>query len=219
LPTYPGVESVTLKNKLESRIRGWFPQDIVMVSTKVKVNTENVQPSLLIPANCTLSSTKYAMGFTIFLVILYGYTSFRSLNIVRHPISLSQAVAFVVLGLVVSAVASIPLTKNKLDQLQNSYRSPLQKKELFLPLASAGLLFVLSYFVSLACQVSVFLVTPLSFYTWSVSFFAIRAAMFEDFERKENMRIMQGWFIPELLLIPKAPDSKVNNRKSWLIKR
>lgn len=196
------------RETLKNRIRGWFPQDSVVVTSKVKVKAERQQPPPTIPANYTMSATKASWVTSVLCIGFFGYMAFNFLKIAEYfPISMLQASAFVLVGLAAGAVSCIVWTKNKLKQLKIYCTSPMNGKDLALPMALIGVLLVSSSFGSFMLQISIYSAFLVSTLAFGVTYAVITPIMYAAFERKQNMRIMRGGFYADLALIPKAPYS------------
>jgi hypothetical protein len=210
---------MTDKKKRILDIRGWFPQEPLTISTRLKVNNENRQPPLIIPPEYKISATKVAGATAIFWIILYSSTFFTFLNIERYPIPGFQAAAWITAGLAVGTISCAAFTKNQLSRLSRNYRFSTDTKDVVLLIVPAVLFFMFGFFISwsisdVARHLPSLQGLLFSFYAWGVSFEITRVVLFASFEKRENMRIVQSWFGGEFLLIPKAPSSNVNRSET-----
>jgi hypothetical protein len=116
-------------------------------------------------------------------------------------------------GLTVGILSNYMFTQSQLCRLSRSYRiEGPNKKELFLLIApiltilASSFLFNSSFFnATQALNLSL-----LSAYMTLVPHMPIRFCMFHSYEKKENMRIMQDWMDPGLILIPQPPKPEEN---------
>jgi hypothetical protein len=88
---------MTVKKSLENRIRGWFPHEPTMISTRLEMTRESKQPPLIIPPEYNVNATKFAGAFSIFSIIFWGFMIF-SIDFTMHPISAFQIVAWIIAG-------------------------------------------------------------------------------------------------------------------------
>ncbi len=180
-----------------------------MISTRLNVNHENKQPPLIIPSEYKLSATKFAAGLAIFWLMLYGFTIFTSLDLERYPISAFQVVAWIIAGLAVGTISSAMFTLNQLGRLSKYYQFSTNGKDIVLFIVPTVLFFIFGFFGgrSIGIGVQGFLISG---YAWGLSLQITRIVMLLAFERKENMRLMQSWWGPNIFLMPKAPNINVN---------
>ena len=206
------------KRSLQNRIRGWLPQEPHMISTRFKVEHENKQPLLMIPPEYKISATKVAGAFAVFWIILYGFMFFTSLNLERYPISGFQVAAWVIAGLGVGTISCAILTKNQLSRLSKDYQTSINLKDMVLLAVPIVLLCIFGILISRSIgsstHIPYFQGLTFSIYAWGVSCVITRVALFASFEKRENMRIMQGWLEGGLVLIPKPPNSDVNRSEA-----
>lgn len=195
---------MNVKKSLGSRIRGWFPKEPTVISTRLKVNHENKQPPLIIPSDYKLSATKIAGAFAIFWLIFYGFIFFTSFSPTRNPISSFQIVAWIIAGLAVGLISNAIVTKNQLTRISKDYQFTPNGKDVVLVIVPIILLSIFSGFVSLFLYSSL-QVWLISIYAWGISFEITRIVLFAAFEKKENMRLMQSWWGANIILVPKAP--------------
>jgi hypothetical protein len=116
------------KKGLKSRIRGWFPQEASIISTRLQVTHENKQPPLIIPPEYKVSVIKSAGAFAAFWIIFYGLIIFNSINLERYGISSFQIVAWIVAGLAVGLISGTMSTKTNLIGFQKNI-NPLQREK------------------------------------------------------------------------------------------
>jgi hypothetical protein len=202
-------------NKLSSRIRGWFPREPYLISTRSKIKQENRPPPPIIPAY-KLSAIKFAGGYAIFWIIFYGLMFF-AFNPGRYPISGLQVAVWVIAGSAIGIFSGAAYTKNQLRRLMRDYQIFVDGKDIAL-LGVPIILFTFFVFLvslSIPSSIGVYVSQGLmiSVYSWGDSFVITRTIQLATFERRENMRIMQSWWNTDLVLIPKAPDSFLNNLK------
>lgn len=199
---------MTVKKSLENRIRGWFPKEPYLISTRVKVDCETKQQPPIIPSGYNVSSTKLLAGLTIFWIIFYGYFFFYAFNIFWHPISAFQIVAWIIAGLAVGIISDGILAKNQLSKLSKDYQFTTIGKDWGLFFASMVLFVIFSGFVSWFLYSSL-QVWAIFVYFWGVSSQITRVFLFAAFERKVKMRLMQSWWGTNIFLVPKAPSLEV----------
>jgi hypothetical protein len=197
------------KRSLQNRIRGWLPQEPFLTIKQVKVNSETKQPPPIIPAGYTLSATKVFGVFTIFWIIVYGLLFFNTPNLTRVPVSTFQAVAWIIAGLAVGTITGTILAKSQLRRLSKNYQFSTTGKDIVLIIVPIALFIIFSSILSWSTIL-------LSIYSLGVSFQITKWMLFFNFEKKENMRLMQSWWGTEIYLIPKAPQSKTNFRGELL---
>ena len=197
---------MNVKKSLENRIRGWFPQEPYAISTRLKVNHENKQPPLIIPLEYKVSTTKFLGGFAVFWIVFYGYIFFSSFNLINHPVSAFQMVAWIIAGLAIGVISDTVFTKNQLNRLSKDYQFTTNGKDWGLLIVPMVLFFIFSGFVSWFLYSSLQL-WVISVYSWAVSSQLTRVLLFAAFERKENMRTMQSWWGTRIFLVSKAPSN------------
>jgi hypothetical protein len=196
------------KQRLNSRIRGWFPQEPYLISTRSKLKEEKNLLPLIIPPQYKVSALKFSVMFSIFWIIVYGYMFFSSFNPGRGIVSGFQVALWVIAGLAVGTISCAVFTNNQLGRLLKEYKTiSLNKKDWVLLVAPMVLFFILSISVSWSIYGSPSQELLISFFAWGVSSEITRVALFANFEKKEKMRIMQTWFGEGFVLIPKAPVS------------
>lgn len=195
---------MTAKKSLENRIRGWFPKEPYLISTRVKMDCETKKPSPIIPSGYNLSSTKLLAGLTIFWIIFYGYFFFYAFNIFWRPISAFQIVAWIISGLAVGVISHMLYTKNQLSRLSKDYQFTMNGKDGVLLIVPMVLFFIFAG-VANSFLYSSSQLWLISAYTFAVSGLITRIILFADFEKKENMRLMQSWWGSTIILLPKAP--------------
>ena len=201
-----------MKNPLKI-VRGWFPKEPYLISTRVKVDSETKQQSLVIPPGYDVSATKFAGASAIFWIIFYGFMTFTSLDLERYPISAFQVVAWIIAGLTVGTITGAMFTKNQLARLSKDYQFFLNGKDMVLLLVPTILFFIFGVFVSWffpsGLHVPHFQGLLISLYAWGISIEITRIVLFYAFEKRENMRLMQSWLGMGIFLIPKAPKQQV----------
>lgn len=207
---------------LRNRVRGWFPQEPYMISTRVKVKLETKQsPPLIIPPQYKVSATKVAGAFAVFWIIFYGFILFTILDLETYPISAFQIVAWIIVGIAVGTISSMYLIKNQLKRLSKEYQLIPNGKDLVIATAPILLFFLIGSFIIYSVQgPSIGLSTLggllISLYSWGISIQITRFVLFVAFEKKENMRLMQGWLEGKIILIPKPPEGQLNMRGELL---
>jgi hypothetical protein len=200
---------MTVKKSLENRIRGWFPQELTMISTRLLVNHENKQPPRIILPEYKVSTTKLFAGLTIFWIIFYGCIFFSAINIVWHPSSAFQILAWIIIGLAIGIISDAILAKNQLSRISKDYQFSNNGKDWILYAVSVALFLGFGGFVSWFFYSSLQMWAVLV-YSWGVASQLTRVLLFAAFERKEKMRLMQSWWGTNIFLVPKAPISNVN---------
>ncbi len=199
---------MNVKKSLENRLHGWFPQEPILISMrKVKVNCEIKQPPPIIPSGYTLSTTKMLGGLTIFWIVVYGFLFFNTLNFAVFPVSTFQAVAWIIAGLAVGTITGTILAKNQLRRLSKNYQFSTTGKDIVSIIVPIVLFFIFSSILSWSTIL-------FSIYSWGVSIQITRWVVFFNFEKKENMRLMQSWWGMEIFLIPRAPQSNANQTET-----
>ena len=210
---------MTFKRSLENRIRGWFPKEPYMISTRTNIDYETKKPPLVIPPEYKVSATKVAGAFAIFWTMLYGYFSFTILDFERYPVSSFQIVPWIIAGTVVGVIISTIFTKNQLRRLSRDYQFSINGKDMVLLIAPLVLFFVFGISVGLSysftnMSIPVMQGFLISFLSLGISLQIIRYVLFVAFEKKENMSIVQSWFGFGFFLIPKAPNSNVSHSET-----
>ncbi len=204
---------MNVKKNLENRIRGWFPQEPHMISTKVKVNYENRQQPLIIPPEYHVNATKATGVFAIFWIIPVGFITFTILNLERYPVSALQVVTWIIAGLIFGTISNALFTQNQLSRLSKDCQAQGNGKDAPLLIIPIVLFLVLGGFVSWSIG-SALQGILISEYAWGISFAMTRSIMFITFEKKEGMRIMQSWSgSGGFVLIPKPPSGRLTIRK------
>lgn len=173
------------------------------------MNHEYKQPPLIIPPQYNVSATKIAGGYAILWILFLGFEVLTSFNLEFHPIPLFQIMAWILAGLIVGIVSEALRTKNQLSRLSNDYQFTPNKKDQLFVIVPIVLFSILSGFVNwfLYSSLQVWLISNLS---WIVSSQITRTILFAAFEKKENMRLIQNWLEPKIILIPKPPNSSTN---------
>ena len=197
---------MNVKNTLKDRIRGWFPHEPTLISTRLMVNHEYKQPPLIIPSEYNVSSTKITGGFAVFWTIFFGLNFLTSFNFGIHSIPLFQIISWILAGLTVGIISTTILTKNQLSRLSKDYQFTPNKKEFVLLIVPIVLFFIFGGFVNWFLYSSLHL-WLLSLLSWGVCTLITRTILFAAFEKKENMRLMQSWTGTDIFLVPKAPNS------------
>jgi hypothetical protein len=198
---------------LQNRIRGWFPQEPILKITfqvqraRVKVDSETKQPPLLIPSGYTVSTTKMLGALTIFWIVVYGFLFFNTLNLTVFPVSPFQAVAWITAGLAVGTITGTILAKNQLGRFSKNHQFSTTGKDIVSIIVPIVLFFIFSSVLSLSTIL-------FSIYSLGVSIQITRWVVFFNFEKKENMRLMQSWWGMEIFLIPRAPQSNANQTET-----
>ncbi len=210
---------MTLKKRLEHRIRGWFPKEPYIISARLNVEHEDKKPPQVIPPEYKVSATKVTGAFAIFWTIFYGYLFFTILDLKRYPVSSFQIVPWIIAGTVVGVIIGSMFTKNQLGRLSREYQFSINGKDMVLLIVPLVLFFVFGFSVGLSYSFTSMSITVMhgfliSFLSLGISLQIIRYVLFVAFEKKENMRIVQSWFGYGFLLIPKAPNSNVNHSET-----
>jgi hypothetical protein len=178
------------RKSLQSRIRGWFPQEPrMMVSARLNVDSEKKQPPLMIPPEYKVSTTKVAVVFAVFWIIFYGFMFCTIIDLDRHPVSAFQAVAWIIVGLSIGAISALIFTKNQLGRLSKDYKFFTNGKDLVLLLVPQILFFIFGFIMSWYFGSSTGLPSLqgvyISIYFWVVSFEITRIILFVAFEKRE----------------------------------
>jgi hypothetical protein len=205
------------KKSLGNRIRGWFPQEPYMISTRFKVENIDKRQPPIIPPGYNVSSTKVAGIVAILYIIIYGFSSFYNLNFEEYAISVFQGVAWIIFGVAAGTISSIIFTQNQLGRLLKDYQFSTNGQDLVLLIVPLVLFSIFVFFVSFSFN-GIMHITALqgcviSVFAYGVSMLIIRYVLFLAFEKNENMRLMQSWGGKLMILIPKAPESNVNQTK------
>ena len=190
---------MNVKKSLENRIRGWFPKEPYIISTRLNVDYETKKPPQVIPPEYKVSATKVVGAIAIFWTILYGYISFTILDFERYPVSSFQIVPWIIAGTVVGVIIGTIFTKNQLRRLSRDYQFSINGKDMVLLIVPLVLFFVFGISVSLSysftnMSIPVMQGFLISFLSLGISLQIIRYVLFVAFEKKENMRIVQSWF-------------------------
>ena len=199
---------MTTKKTL-SKIRGWFPQEPYFTFTRVKVDGEAKQPPPIIPQGYNLSATKFAGALAIFWIILYGYLFFTIINLERYPISIVQIAAWIVAGSALGTISCAIVTKNQLKRVSKDYQFSTNVKDMVLLIVPTVLFFTFGFILSWSTIL-------ISVYAWGISIHITKCALFFNFEKRENLRLMQSWWGMEIYLVPKAPQSQLNRHGEML---
>ncbi len=207
--------------KILSTIRGWFPKEPYLISTRVKMDTENKQPPTIIPSGYTVSATKVAGAIAVFWIILYGLLFSSILNFKSYPISMMQIAAWTIAGLALGTISCAIATENQLNRVSKDYRFSANGKEIILLIAPFVLVYGIGFFAGLSIpsaimQTSFMQGLIVSLYVYGVSLVVLRPILFYTFERKENMRLIQSWWGTEIYLVPKPPQGQPSKRGELL---
>jgi hypothetical protein len=202
---------MTVKKSLENRIRGWFPHEPTMISTRLEMTRESKQPPLIIPPEYNVNATKFAGAFSIFSIIFWGFMIF-SIDFTMHPISAFQIVAWIIAGLAVGVISEAVFTKNQLSRLSKDYQFTTNGKDWVLLIVPMILFFIFGGYVSWLINSSIqwFVI---SVYAWGVSYLLTRFILLAAFEKKTNMRLMQSWWGSTIILVPKAPTLEMSTEQ------
>jgi hypothetical protein len=193
---------MTIKRSLENRIRGWLPHEPTMISTRLKVNHEYMQPPPIIPPENKVSVKKQEGVFAIFFIIFYGLFFFTSVDQERNPISPFQIMVWIIFGLTFGVISSLIMTKYQLSRVSKAYQFTANMK-------NWALITIFSYLVS-SFLYALSQLWWSSAYAWGISFSITRIILLVSFERKENMRLMTSWWGPTIFLVPKPPTINTN---------
>ena len=194
---------MNVKKSLESRIRGWFPQEPSRISMSCKVEFEAKNPPPMIRSDFTLSATKFAGALTIFYIIFYGFIDFSFPSLERYTISAFQVLAWIIVGVAIGIVSMVVYTRNELCRLSRDYQTSVNWKELILILLVPGLVISFGGWYIFGSSLAVIITV----YVWGVSISLTRYGLLYFYEKTENMRIMTGWFGGGFAIIPKAPNN------------
>ncbi len=193
------------RKNLLNRIHGWFPQDTqvnICKSNAVRKNNQRQHP-LTIPAQATRSASKNAAFSCCLYVVGYGVVFYFSL---KWNLSFYQTAALAITSLVTGIMLCWWGIKSTLKKLKKTYRfSGFNIKEMGAAFTATGLSVLFGYFMSTGFQISFVEAAVISIYFSSSAYMAINPIALWFFEKEEGMRIMQGWFDPELIVIPKPP--------------
>jgi MFS family permease len=207
----------TAKN-LKNWIHGWFPQEPCLISSTLKLTQEKKQPPPFIPSEYKVSATKYVSALAIFWITFYGllftYSISSTAPFMLNIISGFQVAAWIIAGAAVGTISCALFTRNLLKRLARNYQTSVNEKDMTLFIITIVLFSVFGYLVSWFSNPSVYLIPNLrglliSVFALGVSIVVTQAVLFAAFERKENMRIMQRWFGPGFVLIPKPPKEQL----------
>ncbi len=136
---------MTVKRTLQSRIRGWFPQEPHMMSTRFKAEYENKRQPPIIPPEYNVSATKTNAAIGIFLIIFFGYMTYASYSIARNPTLTLQVFAWIIASLAVGAISSIMFAQNQFNRLSKDYQVRTNRKDIALLVIPTFLLFVFCF--------------------------------------------------------------------------
>jgi hypothetical protein len=199
---------MTVKKSLDNRIRGWLPKDPLSIGTSVKINVEPKQQPIVIPSGFNLSATTFAGISAViytFLALFFTRTLLTTQSYIIHEI------VCIIVGLAVGILTGYMSIQSQLCRLSRSYKiGGMNKKEFLLfnvsilTIAVSSFLFNSSFNAIQALNLSL-----LSVYMVLLPYMPIRFLMFQSYEKKENMRIMQDWMGPGLIVIPKPPKSEM----------
>jgi hypothetical protein len=153
----------------------------------------------MIPRGYNVSVIKMFGATTIFWIVIYGILFFYTLNLAEVPASTSQIVASIVAGLAVGAFVGIISTKNQIGRLSKNYKFSTTGKDIVLNVVSIVLFCIFGAVLSWSTIL-------FSVYFFGVSTLITRWVFFFNFEKKEDMRLMQSWWGTEIFLVPKAPS-------------
>lgn len=200
---------MNVKNTLKNRIRGWFPHEPTMISTRLMVNHEYKQPPLIIPFEYNVSATKVAGGFAVFFTLFLGLMFLTSFNFGFHSIPLFQIIAWLLAGLTIGMIANTLITKYQLGRLSRDYQFTPNRKDLIIFIVPLVLFSIFGGFVNwfLYSSLQLWLLSLLSL---GVSSQLTRTILFAAYEKRENMRLMQSWTGNGIFLVPKGPTSNTN---------
>ena len=205
---------MTVKKTLQNRIRGWFPQEPYRISTRIKVDYENIhQPPTIMP-NYNVSATKAAGVGAILWTIVYGFLFSTILQFERYPVTAFQIVAWIAVGSAIGIISAMMGTKNQLSRLLKDFKFYPNGKDIALQIVPMVVYVISGSFTIFFILGSNIYAPPsqgfaFSVYALSVFIFVTRPFLFFAFERRENMRLMQSWVGGEIILIPKAPKSNI----------
>jgi hypothetical protein len=206
---------VGLRHRSEKFFRGWFPQEPTLGSTRINTRKSAKQPPAVIPPQYHLSATKSAAGFAFFWAVFYGFLYFVMFH-VEIRLSLLEVAAWATTGAIVGIFTSWVSTKSEFSKLSKEYHYEVNDRDLiltvlmFLPLIALGVL--VNWFIYGFNA----MFSPLLFlvYFWGVSLTITRALLFAEFEKIQNMRIVQSWWGMGIFLIPKPPCDRANQQRS-----
>ncbi len=136
-----------------------------------------------------------------------GFCFLILLTLQEFPVSTFQAVAWIIAGLAVGAITGTILAKNQLRRLSKDYQFSTTGKDIVLIVVPIVLFFIFSSILGWSTIL-------FSIYSLGVSIQITRWIVFFNFEKKENMRLMQSWWGMEIFLIPRAPQSNVNQTET-----
>jgi hypothetical protein len=204
---------MTLKKSLENRIRGWFPKEPYLISTRFNLTTENKQPPLVIPSGYNTRAAKVAKinaimwaGFLVFFVFL-SWPIYETYNVTAF-----QLAVWIFAGLTVGVISGWLSTQNQLRRLAKDYKMEPNRKDIIL-LSAPILIFSIPSFLLIRFLFDPFtgtsILESLSISVWAVGVSGpvARVFMFRRFERSANMRLMQSWLGGGIVVIPKPPNN------------
>jgi hypothetical protein len=192
---------MNMKKNLQNRIKGWFPQEPYGISTRFKADYQKKQPPLIIPPQYNVSATKVAGAFAVFWIILYGFLLSFTINLEVYPVSAFQVTAWIITGSAWGVISCAILIRNQLSRLSKEYQFSTNIQDIVLVMVPTVLFFVVSSTLSWSTML-------VSLYALGVFIQITRCVMFVNFERKENMRLMQGWWEAKIFLVPEAPKNQ-----------
>jgi uncharacterized protein YneF (UPF0154 family) len=199
------------KKGLQNRIRGWFPQHPYMISTGRNVENEVKNPPLMIPPRSKISLMKSILATAIGWGLVYGigYLGILHQSTLGY-VSVYQAILAVFIGLAFGVssgtIVARRRTKRVLVDFQDSMSNDTALRIIFIVLLIS--LYAVGFFLFHRPMAEIFpfadgVMISLIFYMPCA--FGTEAFWYWDFERKQDMRLVTGWFDGDVYLVPKSP--------------
>ena len=204
---------MNVKKSLENRIRGWFPKEPYLISTRFKLANENKQPPLVIPPGYNNRATKVAEVMAIMWAGILGFLIFLSWPIYDvYDVTVFQLVVWIFVGLAFGVISGWLSTQNQIKRLARDYKMEPNRKDMIL-ISTPILIFFIPSFLLIWFLFNPFIGTSilssLNISVWAVgvSSQVARVFMFRRFERRVNMRLVQSWLGGGIVVIPKPPKN------------
>ncbi len=213
------------EKSLKNRIRGWFPKEPYMIGRTVKVDIENKQQPPLVQPEFKVSATVTAGAIAVFWILIIVFQ--LDFEFLWKDGTLIYQFGWLIVGFTAGAVFGGLATRTQLNRISKNYNiCGHSKKEMLLVLVPMLVLFVPSAIYlftgfSTDGQRLALLQSASSIFSYAISFYIIRFLDFYVFERREGLRLMQGWLGLGIIVIPKPPNSrnvsgKMSKTSDWL---
>ena len=133
--TQLAVHSMNVKNTLKDRIRGWFPHEPTLISTRLMVNHEYKQQPPKIQLDYRESATGAAKTTALSWIILYGFIISVLFFTLQSYNGLKLA-SWIIIGSAVGIISGKAYVQNQLLRISRDYRIKLNLKDFILSIAS-----------------------------------------------------------------------------------